>query len=263
MLMVLPGVLPVFGVTKSMSVIPPGLSRLLQFYLSGPLPCPYLPEQVERKLFTRLTNDAGKDIEINSGLTRAGFRRSHDIVYRPACPNCSACVPVRIPVRQFKTTQSLRRVARRNEDLRLEVTTTDVTEEQFLLFAAYQASRHADGDMARMSFAEFNAMAREGQVGTRIFQLRAPDGRLVAVVLADRIADGYSAIYSFFDPTESQRSLGVMLILTLVREATVDHLPYVYLGYWIGKARKMSYKARFRPLQALGPHGWDWLPDDK
>ena len=81
-----------------MSIIPPGLSRLLQFYLSGPLPCPYLPDRVERKLFTRLSGDAATDAEVNATLTRAGFRRSHDIVYRPACQDCNACVPVRIPV---------------------------------------------------------------------------------------------------------------------------------------------------------------------
>src|SRR5262249_12552614 len=154
------------------------------------------------KLFTRLTGEAQKDTEINSGLTRAGFRRSHDIVYRPACPHCSACVPVRIPVRAFRSSQSLRRIARRNEDLKLEITDTQVTEEQFALFAAYQASRHADSDMARMSFADFSAMAREGQVDTKIFQLRGSDGALKAAVLADQIGDGYSAIYSFFDPAE-------------------------------------------------------------
>src|SRR5580698_6264135 len=123
-----------------MSIIPPGLSRLLQFYLSGPLPCPYLPGRVERKLFTRLTEKAETDAEINSTLTRAGFRRSHDIVYRPACSECSACVPVRIPVRAFAPSRSLRRVAAINRDLTLEVSGTYVTDELFALFMAYQTA---------------------------------------------------------------------------------------------------------------------------
>src|ERR1700730_8604829 len=104
-----------------MSIIPPSLSRLLQFYLSGPLPCPYLPGQVERKLFTRLADDEAVNTEINAMLTRAGFRRSHDIVYRPACPACNACVPVRIPARLFAPSRSLRRIAERNRDLTLEI----------------------------------------------------------------------------------------------------------------------------------------------
>src|SRR5271170_4935162 len=117
-----------------MSVIPPGLSRLLQFYLSGPLPCPYLPGRVERKLFTRLTGDEVMDAEINATLTRAGFRRSHDIVYRPACPNCNACVPVRVPVRNFRPSRSLKRIASLNRDLELEIVGTEVSDEQYALF---------------------------------------------------------------------------------------------------------------------------------
>src|ERR1700722_19795114 len=145
-----------------MSIIPPGLSRLLQFYLSGPLPCPYLPDRVERKLFTRLTGEAAADAEINATLTRAGFRRSHDIVYRPACPSCNACVPVRVPVRSFKPSRSLKRIASVNRDLIIEVTDNTVTSEQYALFMAYQSMRHPDSDMARMARSEFVNMVTEG-----------------------------------------------------------------------------------------------------
>ena len=54
-------------------------------------------------------------------------------------------------------------------------------------------------------------------------------------------------------------SLGSQLVLSLVQEAQRQHWPYVYLGYWVAQSRKMSYKARFKPLQFLGPNGWDWL----
>src|ERR1700735_2205094 len=138
-----------------MSIIPPGLSRLLQFYLSGPLPCPYLPDRVERKLFTRLTGEANVDTEINATLTRAGFRRSHDIVYRPACPSCNACVPVRVPVKSFAPSRSLKRIASINRDLTVEAVGTQVTDEHYALFMVYQSARHPDSDMARMSRVEF------------------------------------------------------------------------------------------------------------
>ncbi len=246
-----------------MSIIPPGLSRLLQFYLSGPLPCPYLPDQIERKLFTRLTGEASTDIEINATLTRAGFRRSHDIVYRPACPNCNACVPVRVPVRYFKPSRSLKRIASINRDLMLEIAGTDVTDEQFALFSAYQAARHPDSDMARMSRSEFINMLQEGEVDTRVYLLRHRGEELVGGIITDHVSDGLSAVYSFFSPHEPRRSLGAQLILSLIEEAKRRNLPYVYLGYWISGSRKMSYKARFRPLQALGPQGWEWLAEDK
>jgi len=242
-----------------MSIIPPGLSRLLQFYLSGPLPCPYLPGRVERKLFTRLTGDRDTDTEINAALTRAGFRRSHDIVYRPACHECNACVPVRIPVRAFMPSRSLRRIAAHNRDLTLEVVDTEVTPEQYQLFMSYQTLRHPDSDMARMTWADFTHMLHEGEADTHIYQLRAPDGSLVGGIIVDHVSDGYSAVYSFFSPHAPRRSLGVQLILTLIEEARKNNLPYVYLGYWIAASRKMAYKARFQPMQALGPQGWDWL----
>jgi arginyl-tRNA--protein-N-Asp/Glu arginylyltransferase len=242
-----------------MSIIPPGLSRLLQFYLSGPLPCPYLPGRVERKLFTRLTEKAETDAEINSTLTRAGFRRSHDIVYRPACSECSACVPVRIPVRAFAPSRNLRRVAAINRDLTLEIAGTDVTDEQYALFMAYQMARHPDSEMAHMSRGEFAQMLQEGEADTHIYQLREPTGMLVGGIIADHVSDGASAVYSFFSPVAQRRSLGAQMILTLVGEMKKKALPYVYLGYWIAASRKMAYKARFQPLQALGPQGWDWL----
>ena len=242
-----------------MSIIPPGLSRLLQFYLSGPLPCPYLTGRVERKLFTRLTGDKDTDIEINATLTRAGFRRSHDIVYRPACHECNACTPVRIPVRAFAPSTSLKRIKKINSDLTLEIVGTDVTEEQYQLFMNYQNVRHPDSDMARMSWSDFTHMLQEGEADTHIYQLRAPSGRLVGGIITDHISDGTSAVYSFFSPLEKRRSLGVQLIMSLITSTEQKKLPYVYLGYWIAAARKMAYKARFQPLQALGPQGWDWL----
>jgi len=250
-----------------MSSIPPDLIRLLQFYLSGPLPCPYLPDQIERKLFTRLTGNPSSDREINATLTRAGFRRSHDIVYRPACLHCSACLPVRIPVENFNPSRSLRRVALRNRDLHLEISDTSVTDEKYNLFCLYQAYRHPDSDMARMTQHDFAAMLKEGEAGTRLYQLRAKSyggtpGELLGSMVTDRVHDGFSAVYSFFRPDLRHRSLGIQLILTLINEAFRLGLPYVYLGYWIASAQKMAYKARFKPLQILSPQGWIFFPEE-
>lgn len=250
-----------------MSIIPPGLARLLQFYLSGPLPCPYLPDRVERKLFTRLTGDTTTDSEINSILTRSGFRRSHDIVYRPACTSCTACTPVRIPVNSFKPSYSLRRIAQINRDLVLETTDTDVTDEHYRLFIRYQKSRHADSDMAHMTPDDFTAMLKEGEANTCLYLLRASSasgqpGTLMGAIVADLVQDGFSAVYSYFDPDFPRRSLGIQLILTLISETARRDLPYVYLGYWISTARKMAYKERFRPMQVLGGQGWTALAEN-
>lgn len=224
------------------------------------MPCPYLPGKVERKLFTRLLG--AHSAEVNSTLSRAGFRRSHDIVYRPVCPNCQACVPVRIPVAAFQPSRSQKRVARLNTDLAFAEAPAAATSEQYRLFSLYQNSRHGESDMARMAMADFAAMIDEGRADTSLFEARDAQGRLIACMLTDRLTDGYSAVYSFYDAREDRRSLGTCMILGLLERARADGLPYVYLGYWIAQSRKMSYKAKFRPLEALGRDGWYRLPED-
>ena len=237
-----------------MSVIPPPYRPLQQFFRSGPMPCPYLPGRVERKLFTRLTGQQAT--EVNSTLSRAGFRRSHDIVYRPVCPGCAACVPVRIPVAEFQPNRTMRKVARANADLVFTGVPAQATVEQYRVFSAYQDARHGDSDMSRMSMADYTAMIEEGRVDTLVFELRDREGRLHGGLLTDRLADGYSAVYSFYDPTDARRSLGTHMILSLVEDARAVGSPYVYLGYWIEGSRKMAYKARFQPMELLDRDGW-------
>lgn len=228
----------------------------LQFYRSSAAPCPYLPGRIERKLFARL---GGTDAaEINSRLSQAGFRRSHDIIYKPACPGCNACVPVRIPVKQFKAAGTLRRLIKRGEALRLHEAVPTPSRQQYELFLDYEASRHADSDMARMSYEDYTAMLVEGQADTVMLELYTPEGQLVGVMLADRLNDGWSAVYSFYSsaPELQRYSLGTLLILKLVEHARALGHDYVYLGYWVNNSRKMAYKSRFQPLEQLGSTGW-------
>jgi arginine-tRNA-protein transferase len=245
-----------------MSIIPPGIALNLQFYLSGPLPCPYLPAQVERKLFTRLNpDDPQPNADINGALCRAGFRRSHDILYRPACGACNACVPVRIPVAVFSPSRSLRRVAAYNRDLHVDCLPPRPSAELFSLFSAYQQARHGDSDMAHMTAKDFAAMLEEGCADTHLYCLRDGDNVLQGCMIADHVGDGISAVYSFFSPEMPRRSLGTALILSLIAAAQERHWPFVYLGYWIALSRKMSYKSRFQPLQILTPNGWNWFEE--
>jgi arginine-tRNA-protein transferase len=240
-----------------MSVIPPPNRPLQQFFRSGPMPCPYIVGRIERKLFTRLGGHGAA--EVNSVLSEAGFRRSHDIVYRPVCPGCSACIPVRIPVARFEPGRTMKRIARLNAGLVFTQGPASATVEQFRLFSAYQASRHGDSDMARMTLSEYSAMIDEGRADTHVYELREASGRLVGAILTDRLNDGLSAVYSFFDAAMDRHSLGTTLVLCLIERALGLGLAHVYLGYWIAESRKMAYKARFRPLEGLGPRGWQCL----
>jgi arginyl-tRNA--protein-N-Asp/Glu arginylyltransferase len=229
------------------------------FYRTAALPCPYLPGKVERKLVTEL---AGRHAgSFYDELSRAGFRRSHHLAYRPACIGCQACVPVRIPVAHFAESRSLKRIRNLNRDLIPRPIEADATLEQFRLFQRYQRSRHADSDMAAMTFGDYQAMIEDSPVATKMTELRTPDGTLLGAGLYDPLDDGLSAVYSFFEPAHSKRSLGTYLVLTLIDEARRRKLAYVYLGYWIEGSAKMSYKSRFRPLEALERRGWRRILD--
>ena len=224
------------------------------FFATAPLPCPYLPDRVERRVVTELV---GRDASAQHNiLSLAGYRRSHDIAYAPTCPDCSACVAVRINASEFTPTRSQRRVLAANIDLRTADKTTVATREQFELFSAYQDSRHADGEMAKMDFNDYRALVEDTPVDTVLTEFRHPDMGLVAACLLDRLDDGLSAVYSFFDPAVERRSLGTYMILWLTEHTRVLGLTYTYLGFWIAGCSKMSYKRRFQPLEAYTPDGW-------
>jgi leucyl-tRNA---protein transferase len=229
-------------------------SPLQHFHRTASLPCPYVPGNIERKVVTHLV---GHDAQaLFDELSRAGFRRSHHLAYRPACPSCRACVPVRVDVAAFHSSPNLRRVRARNADVVVTELAARATAEQFRLFSRYQRCRHAGSDMADMTYGDYRAMVEGTPVTTRMIEFRDAAGTLVSGCLADRMDDGYSAVYSFYDPGREGRSLGTWAILWLIERARAQALPWVYLGYWIADSRKMAYKTRFRPLEALGPEGW-------
>ena len=196
---------------------------------------------------------------LHQRLAHLGFRRSHNVVYRPDCPGCQSCVSVRVITLEFARPQGFERIWRRNRDLSVRIRPPVATREQFTLFQDYQRERHGDGEMAMMDFADYRAMIENTMVDSHMIEFRDPSSRLIAACLADRLEDGLSAVYSFFDPGQTRRSLGNHIILWLIETAKRDGLDYVYLGYWIRHSRKMAYKARFQPLEGLGPSGWKRL----
>lgn len=232
----------------------PFATRQIPFFLTASSPCPYLPDQWERKVFTRI--DPGEGPELNDALTHAGFRRSQSVLYRPACEACDACKSVRLDTAEFGWKRRWRKVLNRNSDLQISTDQNAATEEQYRVLDRYLNSRHSDGDMVGMSFGEYVLMVEEGAQRTHVTEYRTPDGVLIAGALTDVLKDGVSLIYSYFDPEAAQRSLGAFMILDAVRQAEAMGLPFVYLGYWVQGSRKMAYKADFQPLQVLTAAGW-------
>lgn len=233
------------------------LKRPQFFFTTAPLPCPYLPDRLERKLVTELSGPGAENL--HEALARSGFRRSHSIAYAPACPGCKACVPVRVVVKDFERRRTLSRLWRENADLIATRVPARATTEQYELFARYQQSRHPGSDMALMGFYEYSAMIEDSPIDTFMVEFRDRAGVLTAVCLTDRTSDGLSAVYSFFESNGSRDGLGNYVVLWLIAQARKLDLPYAYLGYWITNSAKMAYKARFQPLECLGPNGWQRL----
>lgn len=241
-----------------------------QFYVTAPQPCPYLAGRFERKLFTALTGDQARTF--NNALSKQGFRRSQNVLYRPACSECTACMSARIRVADFQPSRGQRKTITRNRSLHREATSPWATDEQYTLFRRYLDSRHADGGMADMDAFEFAAMIEETPVRTRVIEYaetspdrplkgRARDQALRAVCLTDVLDDGLSLVYSFYDPAYERNSLGTYIILDHIELARSVGLPYVYLGYWVPGSPKMDYKARFSALEIYRDGAWVDLGD--
>ena len=224
------------------------------FYTTAPLPCPYVQGRTERKVVTELSGVSAESL--HDRLSRGGFRRSHNIAYAPVCPNCNACVPIRIRAKDFVPNRTQKRIARLNADLTAAEVPPRATAEQFQLFQRYQQARHGEGDMASMSFYDYRAMVEDTPIDTCIIEFRDREGRLLGACLTDRLGDGLSAVYSFFSPDADARSLGTQAILCLIERVTLLGLPHVYLGYWVQESRKMAYKSKFRPSEILRNGQW-------
>ncbi len=229
-----------------------------QFYVTAPQPCPYLAGRMERKLFTALQGEMAA--KLNDSLSKQGFRRSQNVLYRPSCAECSACMSARINVSRFSPSRSQRRVEKRALHLDRRATSPWATEEQYNLFREYLDGRHATGGMADMDMFEFAAMVEETPIRSRLIEYSDADA-LHAVCLTDILDDGLSMVYSFFDPALEKLSLGTYVILDHIRIAKELDLPYVYLGYWVPGSPKMGYKAKFEGLEVYRNGVWSPLGD--
>ena len=232
----------------------------LRFYQTLPHACSYLDDQEASTLF--LDPQQTVTAEIYDALTQLGFRRSGQHLYRPQCDACNACQSVRVRVADFKPSRQQNRAFKRNQDLSWKLVPTDFNQEHYQLYERYLNSRHADGDMYPPSEEQFKNFLLVNQRWSNLVEFRDPDGKLVAVAAVDQLQDGLSAIYTFFDPEEKNRSLGVFAILWQLKQASIMQLPYVYLGYWIKACRKMNYKQDYQPLEILNKQVWQPFNED-
>jgi arginyl-tRNA--protein-N-Asp/Glu arginylyltransferase len=230
----------------------------LPLWLTSEQVCSYLPHQRSQSLV--IDPDITLSPHDYSQLIAQGFRRSGEQVYRPYCNNCQACVPTRLAVNHFQPARHQKRCLSRNAYVAVSIQSTDFTPEHFELYQRYLASRHPD-DADDISADDYLDFFSSSWCDTWLVEFRLQQ-QLLAVAVVDVLDNALSAVYTFYDPNHSSRSLGVLAVLWQIHYAQQHSLDYVYLGYWISDCRKMRYKSQYQPLQGWLNGNWQLLHND-
>jgi len=218
--------------------------------------CPYLDDRKSASILV----DPDHDIEpaLFSMLSRSGFRRSGNMLYAPKCPTCKACISVRIPTAKFSASKGQRRVWRKNTDITVTLEDVRFEQQHFDLYLKYQKHRHAESSMCDDDPQKYIGFIESDYAASKFLCMRI-DQQLIGIAVLDQFEGGLSAVYTFFDPDHSSRSLGTYAILYTIKLAKMHEIPFVYLGYWIEQSTKMDYKRKFKPLQGYIDKTWQEL----
>lgn len=225
----------------------------LGFYITPEHTCSYLKERQAITLFADPHFPMNR--HIYTQLAQKGFRRSGEYLYKPYCDHCNACIPVRIPVNAFIMRKRHRRIWKNNKDLSISECSTEFNESHFELYRKYLNKKHPGGGMDNPGRKDYTGFLSSCWMDTMFYELKLED-QLIAVAVTDRLDDGLSAVYTFYDPDFGIRSLGIYSILFEIEETKRMGLDWLYLGYWIAECSKMNYKDQFRPLEYLYDNAW-------
>ncbi len=228
-------------------------AREIIFYRTQPHVCSYLGKQKATNIVLDPTFEPSS--KLYNQLIESGFRRSGNIVYRPDCRQCSACISLRLPVAEVHFNRNQRRILKRNADININRLQMSYSHEHFALYQRYLLARHPGGPMQQHSKTEYMGFLRSKQINTRLFEFRL-DGKLLAVAVTDYLDNSMSAVYTFYDPDYVERSLGIYAILQQIEEARRLGQKWLYLGYWIHDCNKMRYKTNFLPTEAYLKGSW-------
>ena len=231
------------------------LHNKIKFKKSLSFPCSYIFGRTEKRLYVNLNNSDNINFFV-SNLTQNGFRRSYDSMYIPICENCNACISSRIDVKDFKLSKSNKRILKLNKDLTLKKKLESHKTQRFKLFKEYCSVRHKESPMVNMTQNDFETFFYKSRNKTQIFDLVNSSNQLYGTIFVDILQDGFSAVYSFFNPYEKKRGLGKLLILKLVSSLKSDDKQYLYLGYWVKQSQSMNYKLYFNNVELFSDGKW-------
>jgi len=232
----------------------------MDFYQTPIHPCGYLANRYSVNILA----DPNQEISTQtySWLIDYGFRRNGKHLYRPQCPECTACIPTRVCVNEFKSNRSQKRTLKLNQDLEICTVENNFQQEHFDLYLKYLQSRHSDGPMSQSTQKDYEEFILGSWSETSLLEFRL-DKKLVSVAAFDTLPQGLSAAYTFYDTEYEKRGLGTLAILQLIQRTTELKLPYLYLGYWIEESQKMNYKINFKPVEGYVDKHWQKIAVEK
>jgi leucyl-tRNA---protein transferase len=225
----------------------------IPLFLSEQHPCSYLDDEYAQPAFVHPAFDM--TTAIYSELIQRGYRRSGDEVYSPHCPDCSACIPVRLKVSDFIPNRRQKRCLRKNTSTVVVVKPPEFDKTHYELYLRYQAARHPDGSMAHSSHSDYLNFLKSSWCDTSFAEFFI-NGELAAIAVIDLLDNALSAVYTFFEPKFSDNSPGVFAVLWQIEWAKQMEKEFLYLGFWIKRCKKMSYKSEYQPLQILKDKEW-------
>lgn len=227
------------------------------FYTTPEHECSYLPGRNAITLFA--DPEFAMDMKIYTSLSKKGFRRSGKHVYKPQCHQCSACVAIRLPVKKFIRNRNQKRNWKRNNDLKIIKTSAIFNYEHYRLYQHYLSVKHPDSGMENPDPESYMNFLITDWATTTFYEFRKMD-KLLAVAVVDELLDGLSAVYTFYDPNDINRSMGRYAILTEIEIARNLGMQWLYLGYWITGCKKMQYKDEYKPLEYFYNDAWCEVP---
>ena len=185
-----------------------GILKHTQLLLKSSIefPCSYIKGNIEKRIYVSILYPNRRD-KIVSEFTRNGFRRNYNHMYAPICKNCNSCIPSRINIKKFHFSKNYKRNLKDNSDLIL-IRNKLQNKERFDLFKNYCEKRHSEGQMKDMSRKDFLNFFHNAINQTEIYDLIDKNNKLYASILLDVLEDGFSAVYSFFNPSLKKRGLG-------------------------------------------------------
>lgn len=228
--------------------VPDQLSMEVQVFEASNGDCPYLDDLEWVSYMFRV--DSIKN-SVYEKLLDNGFRRSGHFFYKNKCPNCNACISIRIRIDQFSMSRSQRRIWRKNQDLRIVSHPVVFDDEGFDLYRRYCRWKH-QSETSEENYRDFLIASAVDTIMMRYY-----DGdTLAGIGWVDLLDDSLSSVYFAFSQDYAKRSLGIFSVLKEIELARELSRPYLHMGFWVAECQAMSYKTQFKPYQFLQNGAW-------